>query len=587
MKIRSLQIKNLYSYRDTKFNFGDYNVIVGRNASGKTNLIRILKLLLSHTWFQGVSVANYLRFNTHLGSTIRVELEFSKNEIKLLLDSIVKRDTSLEEFDSYYEDYKSASLIIYWKPTFDPAGVTPDFIAIWFRGGIILYFDQNTSKTSIICEKMLPKELSEEEDKMLELLSKHTSKDLESLKGLVLPIIGEPFTSKFRLNVDYLEEMFRKINKLFREEHILKISIDDTIPFHDRNKQYVINAISEIYGNATTFNPSASFWVLFTSILKNNLCFVSEHRPSFEQLAKDLFNLKNTGPLIENYEELKKSFREVFPSVDFDICEREETTQTTTKREKYVIIKEGSNRIRLEDSASGYFEALYILSLISDKKYSILILDEPALHLHPQKITLLGRELMNMKRNQTIIVTHSPYFIDFDLLQGITSKKLIYVKKNGESKAVISESPSSMQRHEFRPEVFFANCVCLVEGPTDRAVVLATSELKDNVLDKNDVVVVDIGSKNNFQKWFDLLNAYSIPFVALGDRDASFNESDRVLKLEKELEDELEKLGWKGGKPSSNEAYDFIKNLEDKKTELFKSKIGKLIDKAIGLINER
>jgi AAA15 family ATPase/GTPase len=45
MKIKSIQIKNLYSYKDASFSFGNYNVIVGRNASGKTNLIRILKLL--------------------------------------------------------------------------------------------------------------------------------------------------------------------------------------------------------------------------------------------------------------------------------------------------------------------------------------------------------------------------------------------------------------------------------------------------------------------------------------------------------------------------------------------------------------
>ena len=46
MRIESITIKNLLSFKDAKFNFKKYNVIVGPNNAGKTNLVRILRALV-------------------------------------------------------------------------------------------------------------------------------------------------------------------------------------------------------------------------------------------------------------------------------------------------------------------------------------------------------------------------------------------------------------------------------------------------------------------------------------------------------------------------------------------------------------
>ena len=48
MKIESITIENLLSFNKSEFSFVDYNVIVGPNNSGKTNLLRILKMLTSN-----------------------------------------------------------------------------------------------------------------------------------------------------------------------------------------------------------------------------------------------------------------------------------------------------------------------------------------------------------------------------------------------------------------------------------------------------------------------------------------------------------------------------------------------------------
>jgi hypothetical protein len=47
MIINDLEISNLFSYEKTKVSFSKYNVITGVNAVGKSNLIRLLKIIIT------------------------------------------------------------------------------------------------------------------------------------------------------------------------------------------------------------------------------------------------------------------------------------------------------------------------------------------------------------------------------------------------------------------------------------------------------------------------------------------------------------------------------------------------------------
>jgi energy-coupling factor transporter ATP-binding protein EcfA2 len=42
------EISNLYSYSYAKANFEDFNVFVGHNVAGKSNLVRIVQILVKH-----------------------------------------------------------------------------------------------------------------------------------------------------------------------------------------------------------------------------------------------------------------------------------------------------------------------------------------------------------------------------------------------------------------------------------------------------------------------------------------------------------------------------------------------------------
>lgn len=45
MKLKKIEIKNFKSLKDCPIDLRDFNVVVGPNASGKTNLVELFKLL--------------------------------------------------------------------------------------------------------------------------------------------------------------------------------------------------------------------------------------------------------------------------------------------------------------------------------------------------------------------------------------------------------------------------------------------------------------------------------------------------------------------------------------------------------------
>jgi predicted ATP-dependent endonuclease of OLD family len=306
--------------------------------------------------------------------------------------------------------------------------------------------------------------------------------------------------------------------------------------------------------------------------------------------------MKNTSKFREEYEELSKKFNEIFVDTKFDVFERKITSSSEEglQSEKYIEVTYGRSgkAFRLQDSASGYFEVLYILAEIANRTDSILILDEPALHLHPTKITLLNRVLTETGSNQVIIITHSPKFLDQKILETNMGRQLIYIKReNNMSNAICPDVTfNRIKKHEFKGEAFFANCNILVEGPADHATLVAASELLGDLFTRYDIEVVNIGGKENFEKWFELLDSFNILWLAVADGDfkPKTQRKDKVIRLDGKLEDLFTKLGWRDkGKLTSNEAYDFVTKLEKSgKKKFFDTEIGDVISKSLSLIGE-
>jgi len=89
----------------------------------------------------------------------------------------------------------------------------------------------------------------------------------------------------------------------------------------------------------------------------------------------------------------------------------------STKRlvnEAYVQVIKDNYPITIEQTASGIYEILFLLTTIIGESGKVLLLDEPELHLHPtmqKRILNLLSEPMIQGRNQILLITHSPYLV--------------------------------------------------------------------------------------------------------------------------------------------------------------------------------
>ena len=180
-------------------------------------------------------------------------------------------------------------------------------------------------------------------------------------------------------------------------------------------------------------------------------------------------------------------------------------------------------------------------------------------------------------KNQIIIITHAPALVNHALLSD-TSKRLFYVKRKKSASVVCAPSKTfcmDVKAGNFHSSVFFEKCTILVEGSSDEYAMKGLSDRKGGLLEKNSISLVNVGGKTHIPHYISLLQEYKIPYIAMVDSDYN-KDMDSVIKLEQDLEGELEKCGWKRTRDNgarvtkipSYEAYDFMLNkIDDAKIE--------------------
>lgn len=144
------------------------------------------------------------------------------------------------------------------------------------------------------------------------------------------------------------------------------------------------------------------------------------YRGTGENLAISLLGLKNSNNITERetYLKIKESFRDI-TGLDFDLSY--EPSDKEKKKEKLNIwILARGQQIPIDYIGCGILEILNILRTTMGNEECIIMLDEPALHLHPlTQSKLLQRviEEVEGRNNQVILITHSPYILNSNYLK--------------------------------------------------------------------------------------------------------------------------------------------------------------------------
>lgn len=200
--------------------------------------------------------------------------------------------------------------------------------------------------------------------------------------------------------------------------------------------------------------------------------------------------------------------------------------------------------IELDQRSEGmqYFFSFYVVFLVESKGAhagSILLLDEPGLHLHGtaqgKAVELLGRL---SRDNQTMYSTHSPFMIDPDHLE---RARAVFEGDDGTTKVTEDVWPKDSETlfplqaalgYQIAQALFLSKRQVIVEGITDKWITGALDialEAKGRTRLRRDVVIVPSAGLSKLLPLASMLVGHDIEVAALLDGDEPGRKEGKKL----------------------------------------------------------
>jgi predicted ATPase len=212
--------------------------------------------------------------------------------------------------------------------------------------------------------------------------------------------------------------------------------------------------------------------------------------------------------------------------------------QKETRKYEYnpalVIIKDGLV-VPIEFAAAGIYEALYIITILLGSEAKIVLLDEPAVSLHPNWQKQIFEIIKNRCSSgiQIILITHSPFLINADDPDNIWRfyaegevTRIVHVGKAiiGLDEKETIKIKQSLNNSDIRP-LLFSKGIIFVEGPSDKIVIEKTDaalslQEKGPKISENEWNVIAIGSKYDLRHFVYLAKMLKINYISIMDNDA-------------------------------------------------------------------
>jgi len=245
---------------------------------------------------------------------------------------------------------------------------------------------------------------------------------------------------------------------------------------------------------------------------------IKEYDGKGEDLTSFLHSLKELSD--PRLEEIKTQFKHFFP-LDIDTI-RDPSVEKAPK----LVIKKGGRRFPINAIGSGVFEILNLISTIAGSIGKVIILDEPALHLHPlyqKKVLYALKDLKN--QNQIILITHSPYLVDSEVLENTyrfymdrhttRAVKVSDVFNRSDTKTI-----TKILRDSSFIRALFASGVIIVEGDSEYLSVPILLKKYGYPLEDYNIEIINARSDTNIKSCIEIVEELHILFRVVGDKKA-------------------------------------------------------------------
>lgn len=634
--IRSLKFSGLYSYsEETNIEFSNNTIIVGPNNSGKSNLLRILKLFTDSFYLRKRLQDQEISYNGS-NPSLEIRLKLTGDEPDKIIDFLSFYPEGNNRGSQFYQ-FKNREFLkkqiddIYvklsWQRTVGGYGSEAYVIIEFEKIGLKLFnyiysgyristkIPPDGESTSGIEDKKIQDildDLSETDDvkdkvsKMFEL-GKNVCFDVSYLFHDQNTRMSDKAKQIFRelySYVGYPLESNRQISFTELFGTILKRGILYSSGSRGTFSRTLLDCAKELRYNSTANysqqpdQRSQFDEMIVARAMSKSLEFVDELNDDGSNLPQFLLSLKNSPRYtdIEKFDRIRQAFEDIFhlENLSMDILLEYEDdrrysygiTDRKPKFSKIVIVDQNIGKhFPIDQVGSGIKEVIYLLTTAYGVKNSVVMLDEPAVNLHPPMMRAIMRHIENSKNeNQFIIITHSPELLRYELFEA--SGQVHYVKKlnhvsyikslSGDLKTAFEENRRKF-RHQIDMRIFFGKCIILTEGESDKNLLTGIAQFfedNDKTLNLNtqDIIIVSVGGKPNFPKYRQYLDAYEINHIILADNDAK----DDVFRKEKY--DTITKDNISGKGPifliEKNDLEQLMMDLDDKIYNNIKSVIG-------------
>jgi predicted ATP-dependent endonuclease of OLD family len=523
------------------------NIFIGPNAGGKSNLMDILNIVLSHffiyPWRIITELDNETGFITRQYFQSRKDQFF--NPISRFLDKHHKRPTEDQEikitFKPEIEDVENINILLNSVEkliTFENKIYSSNYIKSFSD----LLKDFNINKL---------------EDKILEYTIKNYNMDCKDIYHQIF--------LNYLNNFELYSLLITEYNKSRGNQEKIQELFPPLIYF----SPYRITSIRNLVINISRTN----YFDLIEKYKKSDSKNISS---TFElaiyYFANKFLYSKDDNRLFCQDEEVK-FVQEYLKKLGYNDFAFQLTNQPRNREENIyeaILTKEDGERIEILKASSGEKEILNLLLGIFafNVKNGVVIIDEPDVHLHPkwQNILLqLFYDLSKKRGIQFFIVTHSPHFVTRESIKNVIR---VY-RKNGESKVVFPSVLDETEKDLFQivnvfnnTKIFFADKVVLVEGEVDN--IIFNSILKKIQQDTNSteiIEILDVKGKANFEKFSDFLKKWQINYYIIADLDYLFDIGDTEIK--NLFQSDCEKIAENLKKKGSKDAQELCKVIEE------------------------
>lgn len=514
-------IENFRNIDYTTINFSEFNVLIGENNIGKTNIL------------------------TAINKVLRKNVYFKEDDFKVLENPIIIElsfNNLSDEDKATFFDFNGI-----YNPENDE--ITIKTIVNW-RSAI-----GNTDITSMFIRKDLPEseqEIKEVNKTIRKTLSsiyisahRNYSKNMDS-KGIfeLLRLFAPYQTMPLDLLKQEIIQEFRELNELDCEFNLE--TIENLLDNNEKLTDDILQNLNKIK------QESESFSQICNKIENCNTIYIQKN-----QINDDLLKLNKKHKKYYNLTGIETEMNNIFSTflnnndLTFDVMPTEDIE--LLKNISMDIM--GNSILKQGDGYQNYIDLLINLSELIKIKNSnevdmcnfIVIVEEPETHLHPHMQRNFIKSLKKFKelfekRNiylQFFISTHSPYIVSNLKISELNiirknENKIISVKLEEDYISQICSEVYSEPKCSSKSikkinnvinillnysDVFFSKEAILCEGDTEFVALPILASKLGYDLDQNGFTLLNMGGAENLKLFVNILKKFKIPTYCILDAD--------------------------------------------------------------------